>query len=266
MDSGDQVSKSLDLIKEQMWIISVDDSGYSSLRTKISDLLAQVAVHRALARTVRWLQEPNETSKSHEKPLRAFMKAYGNKDGPRWDSLRSLGCETLLFIAASWNSAEIEKMSKDEFMSLLNMAPQYLLKKDLPSKWMFRTDFQVAMAANAKYNGIVSLKRKYHEIENKDQEPQKRPRTEQEKTSMEGPTRTRSGQGIEMAFAVAPDVWDKIYESLSRERVASEQAGEPQTILLTIPAEDRVGTVMHSIPRRMAMRYSQEYNLTKIAI
>ena len=70
------------------------------------------------------------------------------------------------------------------------------------------------------------------------------------------------GLGIQTAFDLTREIFEKIGKKLSHERVA----GEPQSIILTIPAEDRVGSIVYSIPRRKAIMCGKEYNMPKLTL
>lgn len=61
---------------------------------------------------------------------------------------------------------------------------------------------------------------------------------------------------------MTPEVFEKIWEDLRHERVGKEH----HSIILTIPAEDRVGSIVHSIPRRMAILCGTEYKLPKVSL
>ncbi|KAF2632998.1 hypothetical protein BU25DRAFT_406272 [Macroventuria anomochaeta] len=69
-----------------------------------------------------------------------------------------------------------------------------------------------------------------------------------------------SGPGsIETAFLLSPETFEQIW-SHSHEW----QAEELQTSILTIPAEDRVASIVHSIPRSNAIRFGRQFGLPKI--
>jgi hypothetical protein len=75
----------------------------------------------------------------------------------RWASLRALDHETFLLIAASYNPTDVIKLNEAEFESLLTIAPRYL--SELPAKWLFRKEFQCAVAVHAELGGMAKFKR-----------------------------------------------------------------------------------------------------------
>lgn len=76
---------------------------------------------------------------------------------------------------------------------------------------------------------------------------------------MTGAETSTSPGMIETAFLLSPEIFEQIW-SLSHEWTAEG----PQTIILTIPTEDRVASILHSIPRLNAIRFGRQFNLSKI--
>ena len=61
--------------------------------------------------------------------------------------------------------------------------------------------------------------------------------------------------GIETAFEVPREVFDVIWEN--------QTLGN---IIMTIPAEDRVSSILHSIPREVAIEIGEQYRLRKLPL
>ncbi|KAF2787656.1 hypothetical protein K505DRAFT_329515 [Melanomma pulvis-pyrius CBS 109.77] len=75
-------------------------------------------------------------------------------------------------------------------------------------------------------------------------------------------TRTFSDSlGVRIGFLTS-EVFEKIWRKLSKERVE----GEAQSIILTILAKDRVGSIVYSVPRQKAIMCGKEYNLPKLTL
>jgi hypothetical protein len=167
MHTVEWVFEELDLIAEHMWDISLDNSAFSSLKTKILKLSAQIAVHHALENTVTQLRDFGASSLTNaQSRIGKFLEAlYGGSDCPnssdesRWEKLRSLDCETFLLIAASYTPLDIAKMHRTEFDYLIENAPKYLHTQRPPPRWMFRKEFQMAVAAKAELAGMTQFKR-----------------------------------------------------------------------------------------------------------
>ncbi|KAF2021830.1 hypothetical protein BU24DRAFT_488168 [Aaosphaeria arxii CBS 175.79] len=201
MSDLESMLEQLDLIGKHMWDISLDKSSFSSLKTKISDLEAQIAVHDALQNTVRQLQESGTSTltKPQSRVSKFLETLYGNNasatDESRWNSLRCLDCETFLFIAVSYTPMDITKMPRIGFQYLIESAPKYLSKKLLPPRWMFSRELQLGVADKADLAGIAQFKRRYHELEFDmnntldDEERRKRPRAEGQSNDKDGPPR-----------------------------------------------------------------------------
>jgi hypothetical protein len=62
---------------------------------------------------------------------------------------------------------------------------------------------------------------------------------------------------IETVFKITPKVFEKMWEKLRYEYVAKEL----QSIILTIPSEDRVGLIVYLIPRQIVILCGKEYDL-----
>jgi hypothetical protein len=153
----------LDLIGQGIWDISLDNSAFTVLKQKVSQLSAQIAVHRVFEDTTSQLLTPPASSASQiQNRLSKFLDAlYGSseKSNDRWQKLLSLDCATFLFIAISFTPLDITKMHRDEFNYLLECAPKYLQSKPLPPRWMFRRDIQVALAAKADLDSLSQFRK-----------------------------------------------------------------------------------------------------------
>jgi hypothetical protein len=68
-----------------------------------------------------------------------------------------------------------------------------------------------------------------------------------------------SGQGLEMAFFVPPDLLDRFYNLHKASRDSQEHSA-----ILTIPTQDRVGSLILSIPRTKAVAEGDKHSLPVI--
>jgi len=170
MAVGAQLLQDLDRISQQVWEICLDDSTFDALRRKSSWLSAQIAVHYALQRTAEQLHEPQNNSflPVFQGRLSKFIDTvYGTSDNnppneTRWQKLRELECTTFLFIAISYTPLDLSKLSRIEFEYLLENAAKYLQVKDLPPRWLFRKEIQVAIAAKADLENISSFRKSWY--------------------------------------------------------------------------------------------------------
>ncbi|KAK7178271.1 hypothetical protein PSPO01_15686 [Paraphaeosphaeria sporulosa] len=301
MQTVEQVLAQLDSVEKDISDIKLEDSDFRRLQAKFSRLSSQLAVNHSLSNTIRQLEDSNGV-KLRQTRIEKFIKVvYGGArcsssgDSSRWASLHNLDCEAFLLIAASYTPVDVAKMSRTEFECLIAIAPTRL--NEPPEKWMFRTEFQLAVAAHAEVGDMHQFKKRYHELEYSIPDVEgsrKRRRTETEQHTgnvQEDPhegqkddnsvplphasqgagqetsgvrylngAETSGGLGIETAFEMTPEVFEKIWTKLCHER----EAGEPQSIILTIPTEDRVGSIVYSIPRRIAILCGKEYNLPQL--
>jgi len=87
-------------------------------------------------------------------------RCASSKNDSKWASLRALNCETFLLIAASYTPPDVAKLNRTEFDFLVAVAPEYL--GELPPKWMFRKEIQLAVVAHAELGGMSKFKRSMH--------------------------------------------------------------------------------------------------------
>lgn len=167
MATTEQLLQDLDSISQRMWDISLDSSAFEPLKKKISTLSAQIAVHHALDNTASQLLEKkgpstlpiqSRLSKFIETLYRA-SENLSSTNKSRWQELRSIDCESFLFIAMSYTPLDISKMHRAEFEYLVQHVPKYLQNKELPVRWMFRREVQVALAEKAELENIAQFKK-----------------------------------------------------------------------------------------------------------
>ncbi|KAG9229066.1 hypothetical protein BJ875DRAFT_475856 [Amylocarpus encephaloides] len=72
---------------------------------------------------------------------------------------------TFLFIAVSYTPLDITKMHRTEFDYLVGNASKFLQVRDLPPKWVFRKEIQIAVAGKADVEKAASFRRKYYALE-----------------------------------------------------------------------------------------------------
>ncbi|KAF2195973.1 hypothetical protein GQ43DRAFT_436395 [Delitschia confertaspora ATCC 74209] len=177
MSPTHQLLQNLDAISKDLWKLSLNKAVFESLKEKISTLSAQIAVHHVLDNlTSQLLDEQSGSTLLIQNRLSKFIEVlYGTSDNanlttkPRWEELRSLDCESFLFVAASYTPLEISKMHRVEFQYLIVHIPEYLRTKNLPRRWMFRREVQMALAEKAELE--------YHILEfGDDDRSRKRPR------------------------------------------------------------------------------------------
>jgi len=167
-----QMIEPLDAISQQIWDDSLDDTAFDILRQKTLWLSAQIAVHQVLQNTSRHLLGPQNSSglSNSQSRLGKFIDVlYGKPDNEkneaRWQKLRDMDCATFLFIAVSYTPLDITKMHRIEFDYLVDNASKFLHVKDLPPRWIFRKEIQIAIAGKADLEEAASFRRKYYALE-----------------------------------------------------------------------------------------------------
>lgn len=196
MHTVNQILENLDSIEKHIRDMNFSHSELNHLKLKLSGLSSQLAVHHSLTNTERCLRE-SSGAKLRQSRIEKFIKVVhggancpSSRDDSRWVSLRALDCGTFLLIAASYTPVDVAKMHRTEFEFLIVVAPEYLNK--LPSKWMFRKEFQWAVAAHAGLGGMPQFKRsmralsvkrqihssttEYHELEYSNSDEQEFPK------------------------------------------------------------------------------------------
>jgi len=161
-----QMIEPLDAISQQIWDDSLDDTAFDILRQKTLWLSAQIAVHQVLQNTSRHLLGPQNSSglSNSQSRLGKFIDVlYGKPDNEkneaRWQKLRDMDCATFLFIAVSYTPLDITKMHRIEFDYLVDNASKFLHVKDLPPRWIFRKEIQIAIAGKADLEEAASFRR-----------------------------------------------------------------------------------------------------------
>jgi hypothetical protein len=130
-----------------------------TLKNKVFNIAADLAVHRELTKTETWLSgRIEEDSKTHVEKVRVYKNRLGTmlkevykdrvepmaKDEisvPRMKSLRGLDTLTLIFVGMTYQPLFVSKMSQIDFTRLLVLAPIYV-QKHIPLSWMFRSEVQ----------------------------------------------------------------------------------------------------------------------------
>ena len=64
--------------------------------------------------------------------------------------------------------------------------------------------------------------------------------------------------GIEMAFEIPREVFEMVWKDYGREWSGA--------VILTIPTDDRVGSILHTVPRETSMEIGERYNLPLIRL
>jgi hypothetical protein len=161
-----QMIEPLDAISQLIWDESLDDPAFDLLRQKALSLLAQIAVHLVLQNTARQLLGPQNSAglSNTQYRLGKFMDIlYGKPDNEkneaRWQRLRDMDCATFLLIAVSYTPLDITKMHRTEFDYLVGNALKFLQVRDLPPRWIFRKEIQIAIAGKADLEEAASFRR-----------------------------------------------------------------------------------------------------------
>lgn len=164
MRTIDQVLAQLDLVKKDISNLKLDDSEYSRLQTKFSEVSSQLAVNQSLSNTISELNKDSTPIARRQSRIEKFIKVVfgGEKrpssgDSTRWERLHVLDCEPFFLIAASYTPVDVGKMSENDFKCLLATAPTRL--NELPTGWLFRKEFQLAVAAHAHVGDMPRFKR-----------------------------------------------------------------------------------------------------------
>ena len=152
-----QMIDRLDAICQQIWDNSLDDPAFDILRQKSLILSAQIAVHQVLQNTAQQLLEPQHSAVLSRilniDWASSWMFCTENqtmkKNEARWQKLRDMDSATFLFIAVSYTPLDITKMHRTEFDYLVGNASKFLQVRDLPPKWVFRKEIQIAVAGKA---------------------------------------------------------------------------------------------------------------------
>lgn len=155
----DAAAQNLDSLSALVWRVTAQ-SDFNVLSQKVSILSAQIAVHQALEPTSRHLRSvtvfPNAQSR-----LSKFMDTiYGvGEVKERFQKLRQFDHATFLFIALSYTPLEITKMNRTEFEYLTQNASEFLQMKQLPPRWIFRDEVQVALASKSSLENATSFRK-----------------------------------------------------------------------------------------------------------
>jgi hypothetical protein len=168
-----QLLANLDTIQNRIWTTSVTKMDYKMIREKIHRLDFELQVHETLTDTKKWLYETKRHNNRYKTRVENMvMMVHGAEEKPseRFEMLRSLEMEAFMFVSASYTVLDIKKMHQDMFGGLLEVAPKYVQTSTLPSGWMYRREFQAAVAGYAKPGS--AFKRKYQDLEHQDLEHQ----------------------------------------------------------------------------------------------
>ena len=90
--------------------------------------------------------------------------------------------------------------------------------------------------------------------------PRKRPRTGRKilEATMVHAEFEAGTSGIEMAFEIPREVFEMVWKDYGREWSGA--------IILTIPTDDRVASILHTVPRDTSMEIGERYNLPLIRL
>jgi len=158
--------EALDATSQQIWDDSLDDPAFETLQQRALMLTAQLAVHRILQYTARHLLGPQSSVGllNAQSRLGKFIDImYGKPDiernETRWQILRDMDCDCFLLIAVSYTPLDITKMNRIEFDYLMGNASKFLHVKNLPPRWMFRKEIQLAIAGKADLKEAASFRK-----------------------------------------------------------------------------------------------------------
>lgn len=176
-----QLLANLSLVTEQLWQTSLGDTDLHSLKKMAAKLSSEVEVYETLTTTTRWLCEPNKKKEGYQKLCTAHKNritkvlkdVHGDSQetDARIQALRQLDMKTLMFIGASYTVLGIKKMSQKTFECLIKVTPNYISITSLPSEWILREEFRVAVTQSAKLGGSFKRSRHTHFVEYQDYLP-----------------------------------------------------------------------------------------------
>ncbi len=169
MSVVEQMFEDLDALSRRMWDVSLDDSASDTMRQKASKLSMQIAVHQVLENTARHFIGPqdftgllNAQSRIGKFIDTVYGKPDNEKNEARWQKMRDMDCATFLFIGVSYTPLDIIKMHRTEFDYLVGNVSKFIQVKALPSRWIFRKEIQLAIAAKADLKEATNFRRSMH--------------------------------------------------------------------------------------------------------
>ncbi|KAI1576354.1 hypothetical protein PtrEW13061_010684 [Pyrenophora tritici-repentis] len=292
----DDLFTSLDLLGQQVRTTNLHSKDLQKLKENTAQLTHQLEALQELAKTAELLKSAESDQEGNAKRfapsksrMQKMIKAVyntGTEPAPeRLTSLSRMNIETFLFLAASYTPLGITRLDQNTFDCLVEIAPLYV-RSWLPPGWLHRTEFQLAVTAGAGKGS--EFKRKYQELEYGEapkrlckeisegpiHKPDIDPKPRNDSLhlgSSKGipPKQVESGiitsagtkingsknHGIETAFEVPREVFEVIWEN--------HTLGD---IIMTIPTEDRVSSILHTIPREDAIEMGERYSLRKLPL
>jgi hypothetical protein len=169
-----QFLANLSLLKERIWTTDLSDREFERCKNIAAELMAELEVYEALADTTRWLCTTNTVNKGYKKSCAARRSRISKvlkevqcdlpEPKARFQALGQLDVKTLMFIAASYTVLHITKLAQNTFESLIKMGPRYVSKTVLPTDWILREEFQVAVAQSAEPGGTLKRSMYAHSV------------------------------------------------------------------------------------------------------
>ncbi|KAI1840180.1 hypothetical protein JX266_013610 [Neoarthrinium moseri] len=170
MDATTKASQAFDLLEHTsrlMWQIR-EQSEFDEISRRVSALQAQVAVHGALEPTITNLRSPATIPTAQARLSKFIEMIYGVAEGKsdiRTETLRQLDQDVFIFIGISYAPSEIPKMGRPEFQYLIDTTAKLMRVRNLPSRWMFRNEIQMAIASKADLKTTAALRKSYYTLE-----------------------------------------------------------------------------------------------------
>jgi hypothetical protein len=160
---ANQLITTLSQVKERIWTTNLGNTDLEILKRLVTELSSELEVHGAFEKTTAWLCETNQGKKGYKKLCAAHKNRIvsivrevhggGPNKNDRFQALQRLGTIPFMFIAASYTVVDISKMARRTFDRLTEVTPKYISTRSLPSGWILRTEFQVAVALSAEIGG-----------------------------------------------------------------------------------------------------------------
>jgi hypothetical protein len=160
-----QLLADLSQLIELIWTTDFGDTDFKRCKTIAAELKAELEVYGAFTDTTKWLRTTSTEDKSYKKTCAArktriskMVKAveHGSpKPSARFQKLGQLDVETLMFIGASYTVLEITKLAEETFECLIKMGSKRIPRTALPTNWVLREEFQVAVAESAELGGTL---------------------------------------------------------------------------------------------------------------
>lgn len=163
-DGIQHLSIELDSLCHRIWDVSPAHS-VDALTRKSAKLSMRSGIYQALDHTARCLSQFEASSLSGlRSKLCEFIRAvYGSlendKNKSRWQKLRDIDCTSFLFIGLAYTPVDIGEMGRTQFNYLLDNIAKFQRNQNLPPKWFFLPEIQLAVAAKARLLWATDFRR-----------------------------------------------------------------------------------------------------------